>query len=244
MIVHSAVLDGVVNQYRKAYQALGLFGAEHCEPDSFSNLDYEGKVLVLSPETLNEAHLASQNQLWLAHDGFGCSPNAIGRSIRCTCLGDGEQTRWNRTDFIGVLSPDYLPDWAKAKLAELGVENIPMSRADLEKSIFQKIESGWQSFAQNILSLSPQEIMEQADEIAATRLCRNELTTNIGQYSRDVLEFLNTISEPLEYLRDRWVSEQNVDHKEEMDYVIWSLQEEYQNETQMEQEMPDGMSME
>lgn len=241
---HSTVLDGVVNQYRRAYQALGLFDSHQCEPDSFSNLDYEGKVLVLSPDTLNEAHLDPHNQLWLAHDGFGCSPHAIGRSIRCTCLGDGEQTRWNRSDFIGVLSPDYLPDWAKAKLSELGVGNIPMSRADLEKSLSQKIESGWQSFTQNILSLSPQEIMEQADEIAAARLCRDELTTNIGQYSRDLLEFLNAIPEPLEYLRDRWVSEQNVDHKEEMNHVIWSLQEEYQSEAQMEQEMPDGLSME
>lgn len=244
MTVHSAVLDGVVNQYRKAYQALGLFDSHQCEPESFSNLDYEGKVLVLSPETLNEAHLTPQNQLWYAHDGFGCSPHAIGRSIRCTCLGDGEQTRWNRSDFIGVLSPDYLPDWAKAKLSELGVGNIPMSRADLEKSLSQKIERGWQTFAQNILSLSPQEIMEQADEIAAARLCRDELTQSAGQYSRDLLEFLNTIPEPLEYLRDQWMSEQNVDHKEEMSHVIWRLQEAYQNESQMESGMPDDLSME
>ena len=62
---HSTVLDGVVNQDRRAYQALGLFDSHQCEPDSFSNLDYEGKVLVLSPETLNEAHLDPHNQLWL-----------------------------------------------------------------------------------------------------------------------------------------------------------------------------------
>lgn len=54
-----------------------------------------------------------------AHDGFGCHPHAIGRSIRCTCLGDGEMTRWNRTDFIGVLDEQYLPDWAAQKLAQL-----------------------------------------------------------------------------------------------------------------------------
>ncbi len=54
-----------------------------------------------------------------AHDGFGCHPHAIGRSIRCTCLGDGEMTRWNRTDFIGVLDEQYLPDWAAEKLTQL-----------------------------------------------------------------------------------------------------------------------------
>lgn len=54
-----------------------------------------------------------------AHDGFGCTPGAIGRSIRCTCLGDGEETRWNRTDFIGVLKEECLPQWAAEALSKL-----------------------------------------------------------------------------------------------------------------------------
>lgn len=116
---HPTVLDGFVTQYCKAYQALGLFGPEQCHPDSFSSLDYGGKVLVLSLDTLRESCWAQENQLWYAHDGFGCHPHAIGRSIRCTCLGDGEMTRWNRTDFIGVLDEQYLPGWAAEKLAQL-----------------------------------------------------------------------------------------------------------------------------
>ena len=116
---HPAVLDGFVTQYCKAYQALGLFGPEHCHPDSFSSLDYEGKVLVLSPDILKESYWNEGAMLWYAHDGFGCSPHAIGRSIRCTCLGDGEMTRWNRADFMGVLKDQFLPDWAAEKLAEL-----------------------------------------------------------------------------------------------------------------------------
>ena len=116
---HPAVLDGFVTRYREAYQALGLFNPEQCEPKSFSTLDYKGKVLVLSPEVLKESCWTPQAQLWYAHDGFGCSPTAIGRSIRCTCLGDGEMTRWDRTDFIGVLKDEFLPEWAAEKLAEL-----------------------------------------------------------------------------------------------------------------------------
>ena len=123
---HPAVLDGFVNMVREAYKNLGLFGPQHCEPNSFENLDYEGRVLVLSPDTLKESCWSPENQLWLAHDGFGCSPHAIGRSIRSTCLGDGEQTRWNRTDFIGVLREEFLPDWAKEKLAELQAEQPDM----------------------------------------------------------------------------------------------------------------------
>lgn len=76
-------------------------------------------MFVLSPDTLKESCWSQENQLWYAHDGFGCSPHAIGRSVRCTCLSDGEMTRWNRNEFIGVLDDQFLPEWAKPKLAEL-----------------------------------------------------------------------------------------------------------------------------
>ena len=115
---HPAVLDGFVDLYRKAYQKLGLFSGEHCIGDR-AEQDFTGRVLVLSPSTLKESFWAPENQLWLAHDGFGCRPHAIGRSIRCTCLGDGEMTRWDRSEFVGVLDDKYLPEWAKEKLTEL-----------------------------------------------------------------------------------------------------------------------------
>lgn len=115
---HPAVLNGFVDLYRKAYQKLGLFGGEHCIGDR-AEQDFTSKVLVLSPSTLKESFWAPENQLWLAHDGFGCRPHAIGRSIRCTCLGDGEMTRWDRSEFVGVLDDKYLPEWAKEKLTEL-----------------------------------------------------------------------------------------------------------------------------
>ena len=89
--------------------------------------EYTGKVLVLSPDTLRESCWTQENQLWYAHDGFGCSPHAIGRSIRCTCLGDGEHTRWNRSDFIGVLQENLLPEWAEEKLNELTGQNVDHS---------------------------------------------------------------------------------------------------------------------
>lgn len=119
-------LDTFISQVREAYDKLELFGPEHCEPNSYEALDYEGRVLVLSPDTLKESCWTPQNQLWLAHDGFGCRPHAIGRSIRCTCLGDEEMTRWNRTDFTGVLKEDFLPGWAREKLEELQGQNAGM----------------------------------------------------------------------------------------------------------------------
>ena len=52
---HPAVLDGFVSFYRKAVQALNLFGAEHCVGDR-AEQDYTGKVLVLSPDVLREQY--------------------------------------------------------------------------------------------------------------------------------------------------------------------------------------------
>lgn len=61
---HPAVLDGFVSLYRKAVQALNLFGAEHCVGDR-AEQDYTGKVLVLSPDTLKESCWSQADQLWL-----------------------------------------------------------------------------------------------------------------------------------------------------------------------------------
>ena len=49
---------------REAYGKLELFGPEHCEPNSYESLDDEGRVLVLSPDTLKESCWTPQNQLW------------------------------------------------------------------------------------------------------------------------------------------------------------------------------------
>ncbi len=114
----ASLLEAFISQARQAYQALGLFGPEHCVGER-QEQDYTGKVLVLSPNTLRESCWTPRDQLWYAEGGFGCSPTASGRAVYATCLGDGEQTRWDRADFTGVLDEQYLPAWALEKLEEL-----------------------------------------------------------------------------------------------------------------------------
>ena len=111
-------MDGFVSEYRAELAKLHLFGAEHCEPNS-GEQDFTGRVLILSPDTLRESYWQPENQLWLALSGFGCQPHARGRSVLCTCLGDGETTRWNRSEFAGIIRDECIPDWAAEKLAEL-----------------------------------------------------------------------------------------------------------------------------
>lgn len=112
------LLEAFIGQAREAYQALNLFGPEHCTGDR-SKQDFTGKVLVMCPDTLREACWDPRNQLWFGEGGFGCSPDSSGRAVYATCLSDGEKTRWNRSDFIGVLDEQFLPDWALEKLEEL-----------------------------------------------------------------------------------------------------------------------------
>ena len=118
---HPAVLDGFVSFYRKAVQALNLFGAEHCVGDR-AEQDYTGKVLVLSPDVLREQYWGQKYQLLYAQSGFGCKPHSSGRAVFATSLADGETARWNREDFVGVLDDKFLPEWAKPKLAELNAQ--------------------------------------------------------------------------------------------------------------------------
>lgn len=113
-----ALLNEFAVQTRKAYQALGLFGPEHCSAGMYDG-DVKGKVLVLSTDTLLEQFWSQENQLWLANGGFGCDPKARGRAIHATCLGDDETVFWNRNDFTGVLDEQYLPEWAREKLQTL-----------------------------------------------------------------------------------------------------------------------------
>jgi len=115
---HSGLTDMFTKSFREAYQKLGLFSAEQCEPDSGLQ-DFTDKVLVLSPNSLKESCWQPENQLWLGGSGFGCSPSSSGRAVYATCLGDGEKARWNRQDFAGVIKPECLPEWAAAKLAQL-----------------------------------------------------------------------------------------------------------------------------
>lgn len=114
----ASMLEAFVKQARDAYQALGLFGPEHCV-GAMDEPEYEGKVLVLRPDALRESCWNPRSQLWLGEGGFGCSPHARGQAVYAVCLGDREQTRWNRSDFIGVLDEQYLPDWAREKLEEI-----------------------------------------------------------------------------------------------------------------------------
>lgn len=98
---------------------------EDCIPGGMSE-DLVGKVVVIREESLAPEYRTQHCQLVLATGGFGCSPEASGRAVYCTELDSGEKVRWNRSDILGVISPDAFPAWAKEKLAAL--EKLPQAK--------------------------------------------------------------------------------------------------------------------
>lgn len=118
---HSCTVDGLASDVRKMYAKLNLFSGEHIVK-SDEPQDYTGKLLILRDTSLSEEYRTTENQLFLAKSGFGCSPTTSGRKIMGEFLNDGEKAQFYRQDFIGVAADEYLPDWARERLAELTAE--------------------------------------------------------------------------------------------------------------------------
>jgi hypothetical protein len=114
---HPEKLNGFADQARRAYGQLNLFDARHCTSvNEFQNV--AGHVLVVNPDILKDEYKTPESQCFLAEHGFGCNPTASGRKIYGRHLIDGEQAQYYRQDFLGVLKPEFLPEWAVEKMAE------------------------------------------------------------------------------------------------------------------------------
>ncbi len=116
---HPGLANLFIDQARKEWQALGLFDGSHCISEKDGEINYIGKVVALRPETLKDEYKTPEYQLFLAEGGFGCTPNARGRKVFGKFLFDGDETYYQRSDIIGVVKDEHLPEWAKQKLADM-----------------------------------------------------------------------------------------------------------------------------
>ena len=120
--INPGVVDILASNAMNEYRELKLFDQTHCMEGELGNIT--DKVIVLSPKCLKEEYWSPENQLWLAKGGFGCEPGKIGRAVYAVCLFDGEKTRWNRENTLGVIKPECMPDWAKQSLAKMQISDI------------------------------------------------------------------------------------------------------------------------
>ena len=87
-----------------------LFGVTNFKPLEAVNL--EGKLLILRPSLLSPKYRLPALLTWRATGGFGCNPKAMGRAIFSRCVGDNEEARWDRSDFIA----EYIGDESELRI--------------------------------------------------------------------------------------------------------------------------------
>ena len=116
---HPALVDLFIDQTRKEWQKLGLYDRSHCYDE---NMDFTGKVVVINPRSLKDEYKTPEYQLFYASTGNGCRPDAIGTKVFGQYLKDGERSWLRRSEFIGVMKLELLPDWAQEKYAALSAE--------------------------------------------------------------------------------------------------------------------------
>ena len=115
---HPGLTDIFIHQARKAWQALGLFENSQCEQDDYEQ-DYTGKLVVLRPDIQKDEFKTPEDQLFWVDGGNGARPHAIGRKVYGKFLKDGQKTHFFRSDILGVLKDEFIPEWAREKFAEM-----------------------------------------------------------------------------------------------------------------------------
>lgn len=68
--------------------------------------DNVGKVGIIKLETLDPKYQKPDYQLFRLRSGFGCCPTAGGNACMGTFCIDGERTRWERFNFIGIANEE------------------------------------------------------------------------------------------------------------------------------------------
>jgi hypothetical protein len=98
-----------------------------------------------------------------------------------------------------------------------------MKRNETERELSEKLEANYISFMREWMRLEPIQLIEKAEEIAATKLVYEELKG--GGYSTDHLEYLLRFKNPLEVVRDKWIEENGSDmvHDDELSHALWSI---------------------
>ena len=111
---HPVLLNNFIDKVRDEWNRLNLWNTSHCIDNTGINL--EGKILVINPSRLSDKYKTPEDQLFKATGGFGCSPTAIGRTVYGFFIKDNEEACFGRSDFIGVMKDEFIPNWAKEKL--------------------------------------------------------------------------------------------------------------------------------
>ena len=110
--------DAVLKEQEQEYEQDGY--EKEIPPDRITPITYdddlEGKVVVIKSDILRPEYQRASHQMMLCTGGFGSHPHSRGRTCYCISLYSGRQTAFYRSDIMGTVEPEELPEWAKTGL--------------------------------------------------------------------------------------------------------------------------------
>ena len=81
--------------------------------------NYEGQLIVIRADVLQRDKNTADYQLCRATGGNGCNPDSHGQSVYAVNIYDGREMRYDRTDVLGIIKPEHIPDWAKERIQQM-----------------------------------------------------------------------------------------------------------------------------
>ena len=80
------------------------------------------KIVLIKPECLSREYQGQIHELHLCVGGFGTQPNARGQACFCKNLYTGKDCRFDRSEILGTMEKEDLPEWAREKYEKLLTE--------------------------------------------------------------------------------------------------------------------------
>lgn len=92
-----------------------LITADQCNLDIFKE-HFGDKILVIKPSALRSEYRRASQQIIRCTGGNGANPKGLGSAVYCNLLATGEHTRFERSDVMGELKPEFYPEWLNEKI--------------------------------------------------------------------------------------------------------------------------------
>ena len=78
--------------------------------------DLHNRVILVRADVFKREYQRATCQYQLCTGGFGASPNSRSTACYCINLYTGQESRFERQDILGIVSPEQMPQWAKTGL--------------------------------------------------------------------------------------------------------------------------------
>lgn len=105
-----------------------------------------------------------------------------------------------------------------------------MTEQEMMTLLRKKLDRGMAQYQKKWQQKPASELVELASEIAAVKFVYGELSA--GSYSAEYMEYLLRFENPLEVVKDQWISEQTVDFSEELTHALWTLWDKGESESE------------